>query len=210
MKDSHKSSLCEAAEAEKDPQGPGARSTSDASTATQTRGSSPSRIVRQSFTCENLFSATVHIGAEHRCLLSARLDVASHALFPRRSCCNSSVGCREPRGRRASAPRSTGGCWAEARAHSATPGPQSNCPDAGGMVEGSRRNVSMKIKWKVTYCILMYWESIFLEDILGDRFWYFSYELLRHITKFYEWKQWDTDIETEAPNHAHSPSPSLE
>ena len=110
MKDSHKSSLCEAAEAEKDPQGPGARSTSDASTATQTRGSSPSRTVRQSFTCENLFSATVHIGAEHRCLLSARLDVASHALFPRRSCCNSSVGCREPRGRRASAPRSTGGC----------------------------------------------------------------------------------------------------
>ena len=109
-KDSPRSGHCDAAEAEKDPRVPGARGTSDASTATQTPGGSPSGTVRQRFPCESLLSATLHVRAEHRGLLSAPLDVAAHTLFPRSSCYNGTAGCRKLRGRRASGPQSTGGC----------------------------------------------------------------------------------------------------
>ena len=135
--------------------------------------------MRWSSPCENLSSATGHVRAAHRCLLSAPLDGASHTLFPRSSCYNGTAGCRKLRGRRASGLQSTGGCKAEAQ------GPQRRTSPTE-QLSSCEHNVSMKIKQKVTYCILMYRESILLEDILGGRFWLFSYELLQRITKFYE------------------------
>ena len=71
------------------------------------------------------------------------------------------------------------------RVQSRGPGPTGRTSPTE-QLSSCKRNVSMKIKRKVTYCILMYRESIFLEDILGGRFWLFSYELLQRITKFYE------------------------